>query len=427
MKPTSFCSNSAETLPSVVKKIRNFVENEVIPQESLLAKNDQSELLALKEKAKRMGLYGNFYPEKLGGKFSRLTDYLPLAEEESRSEYGPMIFGSESTLDIHMLNHYADEAVKLNYLESLASGNIVASYAMTEPGTCGSIPDTLRATAQLKEGYWQINAKKWFICRADRAQLVAVVVCTGDESVPVSQRLSVLIVPADAEGFHIVGKNKIFGQHQGQCELELNNVMVPENFMLGGKGEGMAVIEQRLNFGRVLRSTYWLGLAQRCFDMMCYRLQTERNKAIGLADKQLIRQHVVKVYQALVGSRSLIYRAASELDNHLPADIAVKVAKLSTSQTLSLAVDSAIQIYGAEGVSEQTPLASIYQLARTTRILDGADEALISSVGKRLLNEYSDKHQEYSDKTKPTCKTTPIYKTPPISETPAISEKACIS
>ena len=371
------------------QQIRDFVHTHIIPHEltlSTLKTNTDVTHQKLQCRAKQQGLYGSFYPPSLGGRFTRLHDYLPIAEEEGRSEYGPFIFGAESTVDIHMLHKYGNSAIQQSCVVPIARGDITASYAMTEPDTSGSVPDTLQASAVLKDGHWHIQGKKWFICRADKSKFIAVVVCTDPDQV-LAKRLSVILVPVDTPGVQNTHNIHVFGQHNGQCELAFNNIKVPESFLLGSRGEGLAIIGHRLKLGRILRSTHWLGLAQRCYDVMCQRIHSERGSAIGLANKQLVRQHTVNVYQALASTRALLRTAATELDNHLPANIAVNLAKLSASHTLNLAADCAVQLFGAEGLSDRTPLASIFQTARTTRILDGADEALISSIGKDLLEQ----------------------------------------
>jgi acyl-CoA dehydrogenase len=150
------------------------------------------------------------------------------------------------------------------------------------------------------------------------------------------------------------------------------------------------VMEQRHGLGRLLRSSHWLGLAQRCYDLMCSRILSPRGVSADLAGKQLIRQHVFECHLAIASARAMVEAAAAELDAGRPCDALVNLAKVAASRALSLAVDSAIQIHGAEGLGALTPLAGIYRIARTTRILDGADEALISAVGRRLIDDYRD-------------------------------------
>ena len=134
----------------------------------------------------------------------------------------------------------------------------------------------------------------------------------------------------------------------------------------------------------------WIGLAQRCFDLMGVRINSERGLSARLPEKQLVRQHLVKAYQSIASARELIRVAARGVDASRPSEVQINVAKMAASQALCVTSDSAVQIYGAEGISDLTPLAGIYRIARTSRILDGTDESLVSSVGRRLVNFFKD-------------------------------------
>ncbi|WP_045859497.1 acyl-CoA dehydrogenase family protein [Teredinibacter purpureus] len=372
---------------SIALTVREFVDQEIIPNELFLAKNDnaaQKLLGELRKKAQDAGLFGLFYPKISAGKFTSLSNYLGVAEQEGRSEYGPLVFGGEATLDAHMLHQYGNPVIREKFLAPMAAGDIIAGYAMTEPEACGSVPATLHSSATLINGHWIVNGRKWFICRADRASFVTVVARTNP-CATIDQAFSMIVVPVATPGCSIDNHIKIFGQYRGQAEISFNKVSVPEDYLLGKQGLGLSMIGQRLNLGRILRSAQWIGLAQRCFDLMCERIGSPRGVSIMLADKQLIRQHVFNAYKAIASARALMQAAAQALDSWQPSDIAVNMAKVAASQALNLAADSAIQVFGAEGVSDRTPLASIFQIARTTRILDGADETLISSLGRRIL------------------------------------------
>ncbi len=148
----------------------------------------------------------------------------------------------------------------------------------------------------------------------------------------------------------------------------------------------IALMQQRLSLGRLLRAVQWLGLAQRCFDIMCERIHSPRGAMAHLTDKQLVRARVYKVYRGIASARCLLQDAAEKFDAGVANGIEVNVTKLAASDALSEAADCAIQIMGAEGLADWTPLSGIYRAARTTHILDGADDALISTVGKQLLS-----------------------------------------
>jgi len=145
-------------------------------------------------------------------------------------------------------------------------------------------------------------------------------------------------------------------------------------------------MQQRLGLGRLLRAAHWLGLAQRCFDDLCKRVHSPRGELARLADKQLVRARVYRVFRDIAAARGLLEDAADKFDRGQANAIEVNLAKLAASETLSAAVDSAVQIMGAEGLSDLSPLSGIYRCARTTHILDGTDDALISNLGRDLLS-----------------------------------------
>jgi len=371
----------------LAKQVRQFVETEIVPHETALAAGDdaaRSLSADLTKRAQQAGLFGVFYPLEYGGRIARLTNYLFVAEQEGRSEYAPGILGTDATLDAHMLARHGSPAVKQCFLAPLVQGAAVSSYAMSEPDSIGSIPATMTCRAVLQNNQWHINGSKWFICRSQTANFATVVAKTADA--PVAQALSMIVVPTDAPGFEIVRPLAVLGRFQGQSELAFTNVKVPADYLLGEQGQGIALMQQRLALGRLLRSVQWLGLAQRCFDLMCERVHSPRGKLARLADKQLVRARVVKVYQGIAAARGLLFDAAHKFDSGVANSIEVNVTKLTASQALSDAADCAIQIMGAEGLADWTPLSGIYRAAKTTHILDGTDDALISTVGRQLLS-----------------------------------------
>jgi len=372
---------------ALAAQVRQFVESEIIAHETVLAAGGaaaQALSAGLAKRAQQAGIFGTFYPLEHGGKIGKLTDYLCVAEQEGYSEYAPAILGADATLDVHMLTRHASPAVKERFLAPLVQGAAVSSYAMSEPDSIGSIPATMTCRAVLQDGQWHIHGKKWFICRSQTANFATVVAKTADA--PVAQALSMIVVPLDAPGFDIVRPLAVLGRFQGQSELAFTNVKVPQDYLLGKQGQGIALMQERLALGRLLRSVQWLGLAQRCFDLMCDRIHSPRGKLARLADKQLVRARVVKVYQSIAAARGLLFDAARKFDAGIANSIEVNTTKLTASQALSDAADCAIQIMGAEGLSDWTPLSGIYRAAKSTHILDGADDALISTIGRQLLS-----------------------------------------
>ena len=393
MLSTNEKSTYTESAKALSSKVRKFVDEMIIPNESRLAQDGegstrlQSELT---EKARRAGLWGLFYPPSHGGKIASLEDYLIVAEQEGRTEFSPAIFGSHSTLDAHMLLKFGTDEVRKRFLEPMALGKAAPSYGMTEPGHAGSVPGLITTFAYVSNGSWIINGRKWFVSNTDRATFITVLARTAGEDIALGKALSMIVVPTDSPGFKIERRITMMGRSLDQGEISFSAVQVPEHNLLGTCGSGTELMGQRLSLGRLLRAMNWVGLAQRCFDLMGARINSERGRSARLPEKQLVRQHIVNAYQAISSARELIRVAARGVDAQRSNNVEINVAKIAASQALCIASDSAVQIHGAEGVSDLTPLSGIYRIARTSRILDGTDESLISSVGRRLIDLYKE-------------------------------------
>ncbi len=398
MAPASGKTTHTETAKQLARAVNVFVETEIIPNEPLLAQQGERSLRLqsdLAQKARQAGLRGLFYPLSHGGKIASLEDYLLVAEQEGRTEFSQAIFASHTALDAHMLLKFGNAAIHEQFLQPLASGDALPCYGMTEPGQSGSIPSLITTTAHLSNGWWRIDGRKWFISNADRATFMTVLARTAGKETELNNALSMIIVPTDAPGFKVERQLTMMGHSYGQGEVSLTAVQVPEHYLIGACGGGLDLMNKRLGLGRLLRAMNWIGLAQRCMDLMGARIHSIRGKFSRLAEKQLVRQHIFNTYQAIAGARELIRIAARGVDAQSPDEIAINVAKMAASHALCIASDGAMQLYGAEGLSDLTPLYGINRIARTSRILDGNDESLISSVGRRLINHYQH-HVVYS-------------------------------
>ncbi len=373
---------------NVRKQIECFVKTHILPNELLLSSSgiESKQLMAqLSQKAKKEGLRGLYYPLSIGGKIAQLSEYVSIAESEGYSEFGPAIFGSYSALDAHMLNTFGSKVVKKEFLEPLVQGKAMPCFGMTEPNKSGSIPALMSSYATLENGEWVINGGKWFISNAHRASFMTVMVRT-EKDVSTTKAFSKLIIPTDTAGFSIQREISVLGRQQGQCEISLENVRIPEAFILGERGQGMWLAGQRLHIGRLLRSAHWLGLANRCVNIMQERILSSRGQMAKLSEKQLVRQHIFHSHHRILSAQLITKKAAISVDQNNANETLVNLAKFSAAKALSLTADSAVQILGSDALDDKHPLSGIYRTARTTRILDGTDESLISAVGKKLIH-----------------------------------------
>ncbi|RMI28476.1 acyl-CoA dehydrogenase family protein [Nocardia stercoris] len=379
-------SGPSATLPLLV---RDFVDSQVIPREDALEAGERDSWEALRDRATAAGLWALPLPVEHGGGGLPLADYLALAELEGRSDYGPDALGSACLLTVRMLDAHAQRELRAALVPELVCGRAGSAYAMTEPGVAGSDPAGLRTTAVPDgSGGWIVTGRKWFITGAARADWVLVVARTGAD-LPVRQAFSILAVPTTAPGFRVVRELDVLGAG-GQYEIAFDQVRVPGTHLLGAVGAGMTLAAERLALGRTLRALRWIGQAQRAVEQLARRATARRLGDGYLADRQLIQQLVFESELQVRSARLLATEAGTLVAAGAPARIEVSLAKTAAARALSTAVDAAIQVHGAEGLSTASGLPRLLRTARAARILDGSDEFHVSSTARRLLRDYSD-------------------------------------
>jgi acyl-CoA dehydrogenase len=364
----------------LLDKVSDFVVDEVEPVESTLDAGGplaREAMGILREAARDRGLWALPLPAEHGGGGLGLADYFALAEAEGRSDHGPAALGSASLLDVRMLCAHATPAVRERYVEPLVRGGITGSYAMTEPEVAGSDPSAVLTRAGRAADGWVLTGRKWFTTGAAHAAFTTVLARSAEG-------LSLFVVPTDAPGFRVVRELPVLGA-AGQVEIELTDVPVPAANLLGDEGSGLAIAGGRLALGRTLRCLRWLGQAERAFDLLCDRASTRRIGDGVLADRQLVRQHVFEALLAIRSARALTHQAAALVAEGLPARTEIGLAKVAAARTLHQVVDSAIQVFGAEGLTPDTPLPMLARLGRAARILDGADELHVSATARAVL------------------------------------------
>lgn len=388
-------SSDSFTLPDHLRTLHqqldDFVWGEVVPAEPVLFAGgaEAREVLAdLRGKAQSNGLWALAHPEELGGRGLPLSDYVHLGEIEGKSAFGPQVLGSEHLLDILMLHRHGQPPVRDTYLPGLVEGSVTPCFGMSEPGRAGSDPSLMTTRAELAGETWSIRGRKWF-CKAGGADYITVMCRTEPLGVPNAQAFSMLLVPTGTSGFSIVREVEVLGTGGDHREVAFDDARIPQEYMLGQRGAGFTVSTERLTLGRTLRSVHWLGQARRAFDLMCHRLQVRTAFKERLANKQLMQQHVFDSYIEIQSARSQVLRAAAAITAGRADYTEIAAAKVLASRALWNVLDRAIQVYGAEGLTDDTPLSWMYRRARATRIYDGADEVHTHAVAKRLLKQYA--------------------------------------
>jgi acyl-CoA dehydrogenase len=372
-----------EDLRTLLERMRGFVRDEVVPAEPGLDQGVPGVAGALREQAARRGLWALPLPAEHGGGGLDLARYFELAEAEGASDYGPDLVNSSCLLNVRLLLEHADPAVRDRVVPELVQGRVRACYAMTEPGVSGSDPARLRTAARRTPSGWTICGHKWFISGAAQADHVLVLARTDPEAEP-RGAFSLFLVPASAPGLRVVRELDVLGAG-GQYELELNEVAVGEDALVGRAGAGLAMAGRRLALGRTLRALRWVGQAQRALDLLAERAAGRGSGPGVLADRQLIQRLMFEAELQVRSARLLARQAAALVAADRRAPVEVGLAKVAAARALHIAVDSAVQVYGAEGLTSASGLPRLARWARAARILDGAEELLVADTGRRLL------------------------------------------
>ncbi len=374
-------------------RVKQFLEDRVYPVEHILHGEDRTNanvtMARLMGEAKAEGLWALGHPREIGGQGMPFMDYVYINEVIGRSEHGWKVFGTVSLQDSIMLNSYASERWRKEFLKPMVDGDIFPSIGMTEPGVASSDPTQLQTTAVLEDGHWIINGRKWFTSGADEAAYTTIM-CRTEPDAPGHHAFSMIIVPTNARGYNIIRETPVLGINGGHFEVEYDNIRVPEENLLGGRGQGFVIAQKRLGPGRIFHCMRWLGQAQRAFDLMCGRLHQRQAFGSSLADKQLLQKHVFDSAAEIQSCRLFTLDTARRIDAGDDARVEIGMIKVVGAQMLHNVIDRAIQVYGAAGLTDDTPLSRMYREARQARIYDGPDEVHIQSVARRILKTYKE-------------------------------------
>ncbi len=376
------------------QKVLDFVEQEVYPVETDLLEDKvasrRGELMReLMNKAKAAGLWALGHPEEIGGGGLPFMDYVFINEVVGRSEVAMVALGTHSLQDSIMLHRYASDEWRDKYLAPLVAGEVFPSFGMTEPEVASSDPTQLQTRAVLEGDEWVINGRKWFTSGAGNAAYTTAMVRTEPDDTPPHAAFSMIVVPTDTPGYNIVRDVKVMGQADGHYEVIYDNVRVPKDNLLGPRGSGFKIAQDRLGPGRIFHCMRWLGQAQRAFDLMCERANSRVAFGKTLGEHQQIQKFIFDSAAEIQASRLLTLHAAQKIDQGDEARVEIGLIKVYGASMLHNVIDRAIQVHGALGVTEDTPLERMYRHARYARIYDGADEVHVQRTGQRILRRYA--------------------------------------
>jgi acyl-CoA dehydrogenase len=379
-------------------QVRAFMEEHVYLNEQALAREDEAAdalVRELQQEARAAGLWAPHLPPEAGGSGSGFIEYAYLNEEIGRSTYAQLVFGCQApdAGNAEILHLYGTPDQKRRFLEPLVSGETRSFFGMTEPEVSGSDPTGLQGRAVRDGGEWVIDAHKWFSSGADGAGFGVVMVVTEPDAEP-HRRASMILVPTDRPGYELVRRIPVMG-HEGRgwgthCETRFTGVRVPLENVLGEPGDGFRIAQKRLGPGRIHHVMRWLGQMQRAFDLMCAYSLERKTFGEPLADKQTIQNWIAESAAEIQACRLMTLQAAQRIDEGDEARVEISLIKFHAAKVLGDVIDRALQVHGGLGMTEDTPLASMWRAARAGRIYDGPDEVHKMVVARRILRSYED-------------------------------------
>ena len=367
--------------------LKAFIDEEVIPAEAPELAHDraaQNAVVArLQARAQALGLGAPRRAKADGGMALSWEGCCDFLEQAGRSFLGPAVLhcAPPTQPDVYALEVLATPAQRQAYLDPLKRGERKSCFAMTEPAPgAGSDPRMLMSEAKLEGGRWIINGHKWFITGAQQADF-AIVVARTDAGV------SWLLVDTDAPGFEIVRDIHTMEPFDmgGHAEIRLTNCSVPADALVGEDGKGLDHAQLRLEGARLFHCMRYIGLASRAMQVAQRYAQTRESHGARLAEHQLVQGLVADAHIQLYAARTMVRDIARQLDRGESIRHSSSMAKVFVSEAVYQVADSAVQMCGATGVSEDEPCSLILRMLRPFRIYDGASEVHRSAIAKRAF------------------------------------------
>jgi len=381
-------------------ELKAFMQDEVFPAEASLEghwtspgledRDPPPVLEELKAKAKQRGLWNLFLPHESG--LTQL-EYAPMAELMGWClELAPEATNCSApdTGNMELIHLVGTDEQKKQWLEPLMNGDFRSAFAMTEPAVASSDATNIE-TRMVRDGdEYVINGRKWWISgAADPRCQVLVVMGKTDLDAPIHRQQSMILVPMDTPGVTVVRDYPVFGRndHHGHCLIEFTDVRVPLANLLGEEGGGFANAQARLGPGRIHHVMRALGAGERALQLMVERSTSRTAFGKTLAEQSATRERIAESRVELEAARALCHRAAYAVDSegNKAARHLIAAAKVMVPRTVVGVIDRAIQIHGAAGISDATPLSKLYGWHRAMRLFDGPDEVHLASLGRHEL------------------------------------------
>ena len=352
----------------------------------------------LKSRAFSEDLWNLFLPglgsDQPGQRLSNV-EYAPLAEIMGRIHWSSEVFNCSApdTGNMELLNLFATPAQRAEWLDPLLIGEIRSCFAMSEPDAASSDATNIRTTIVRDGDSYVINGRKWFITGPlhPNCRLAIVMGVTSEKPDPGSlARHSMVLVPMNTPGLRIIRNIPIMSHRspEGHCELLFQNVRIPVSNLLGTEGEGFRLAQQRLGPGRVHHCMRSIGQCEVALDLMCERALEREAFGKHLAEFANIQDWIAESRLEIDQARLLVLKAAHRMDceGNAAARVDVSAIKVVAARLQTRILDRAMQVFGAMGLTPDTPLSYLWTWGRALRFLDGPDEVHLRVVAKSELS-----------------------------------------
>ncbi len=386
------------------QRLQEFIDRYVLPYNAAWHRSVSQGVFPppfmddLKALAKSEGLWNLFLPglrgDEPGTRLSNLA-YAPLAEIMGRLPWASEVFNCSApdTGNMELLHLFATPDQYRQWLRPLLEGEIRSAFAMSEPDVASSDPTNLQTRVEKVGEQLVLNGRKWFITGASHphCKLLIVMCRSADDEAPKHARHSMVLVPLETPGVSLERNIAIMQHHtpEGHCEIVFRDVRVPLANLLGQEGAGFAMAQARLGPGRIHHCMRTIGQCELALAMLCERTLERQVFGKYLADLANVQEWIAESRMEIDQARWLVLHAAWRLDQGQQAQARADVAaiKVVTARLQTRVVNRAMQVFGAMGLSPDTPLAYFWTWGRAMQLLDGPDEVHLRTVARHELDQ----------------------------------------
>lgn len=369
------------------RELRAFVEAELQPHDEEIERTGKVSPTLLR-KMGQMGLYGTSTPREYGGLgLSMLGSCIAIEELAKAHAAFYYLAGVNVHIGSKAIELDGNEEQKRKWLQRLASGEVIAALALTEP-EAGSDAVSIKTTARRQNDSYVLNGRKIYITNAAEAGVFTVFATTDPEKG--SRGISAFIVEAGTPGFNVGRRIEMAGgRGASHCEIEISDCRIPAGNLIGEEGSGFASAMKCLDVGRLHWGAYSVGAAQRLLDLAVQRVSVRKQFGRPLRDNQGIEWKIADMAASLHAARLVAYEAAWQYDNDPAARTkSAALSKYIGADMVFRLADETLQLFGGSGYSKDVPVERIWRETRVVRILDGTSEMMRRIIGRQVFREY---------------------------------------